>query len=256
MNELITVSGVRGRLDARGNPELNLEDVARGLGFTQAKGGVEYVRWETVSRYLGGFGFSQQVGKDDFIPENIFYKLCFKAENHTAIAFQDKVTDEILPAIRKHGAYLTPQKIEEVLLNPDTIISLATQLKAEREQRMALESKVEQDKPRVLFAAAVETAKTSILVGEFAKILKQNGVDMGQNRFFEWLRENGYLIKRKGTDWNMPTQRSMEAGLFEIKETAIAHADGHTTISKTTKVTGKGQTYFVGIFLGTDRQAG
>lgn len=223
--------------------------MARGLGFTQNKGGVEYVRWETVNRYLTGFGFSQQVGKDAFIPENIFYKLCFKAESQTAIAFQDKVTDEILPAIRKHGAYMTPEKIEEVSLNPDTIITLATQLKEERAQRMALESKIEQDKPKVLFAAAVETSKTSILVGEFAKILKQNGLDMGQNRFFEWLRNNGYLIRRKGTDWNMPTQRSMEMGLFEIKETAIAHADGHTSINKTTKLTGKGQAYFSGIFL-------
>ena len=255
MNDLITVSGVRGRLDANGNPELNLEDVARGLGFTQSKGGVEYVRWERIRQHLTSWGFPAS-GESAFIPENIFYKLCFKAESQIAIAFQDKVTDEILPAIRKHGAYLTPQKIEEVFLNPDTIISLATQLKAERAQRMALESKVEADKPRVLFAAAVETAKTSILVGEFAKILKQNGVNMGQNRFFEWLRENGYLIKRKGTDWNMPTQRSMEAGLFEIKETAIAHADGHTSISKTTKITGKGQTYFAGIFLGAERQAG
>lgn len=190
------------------------------------------------------------------VNESGLYTLVLGSRKPEAKQFKRWITHEVIPAIRKHGAYLTPQKIEEVLLNPDTIISLATQLKAERAQRMALESKVEADKPRVLFAAAVETAKTSILVGEFAKILKQNGVNMGQNRFFEWLRENGYLIKRKGTDWNMPTQRSMEAGLFEIKETAIAHADGHTSISKTTKITGKGQTYFAGIFLGADRQAG
>lgn len=109
---------------------------------------------------------------------------------------------------------------------------------------------IEEMKPKVLFADAVSTSHTSILVGDLAKLLKQNGVDIGQKRLFEWLRENGYLIKRQGADWNSPTQRSMEAGLFEIKETVISHSDGHTSISKTTKVTGKGQQYFVNKFLG------
>lgn len=163
------------------------------------------------------------------------------------------VADEIIPSIRKHGAYMTPQKIEEVLLNPDTIIKLATELKAEQKKRVALESKVEQDKPLVAFANSVSVAKTSILVGELAKLLKQNGVDMGQNRLFAWMRENGYLISRKGTDYNMPTQRSMEMKLFEIKETTISHGDGHTSISKTPKVTGKGQIYFINLFLGTQQ---
>lgn len=111
-----------------------------------------------------------------------------------------------------------------------------------------LESKVEQDKPKVIFAEAVTTSKTSILVGELAKILKQNGIQIGQNRLFQWLRDNGYLIKRKGTDYNMPTQKSMEMGLFEIKETSVTHSDGHITISKTPKVTGKGQVYFINKF--------
>ena len=112
-----------------------------------------------------------------------------------------------------------------------------------------LEAKVEQDKPKVLFADAVATAQTSILIGELAKILKQNGVDIGQNRFFEWMRENGFLIQRKGSDYNMPTQKAMEQGLFEIKETAITHSDGHISVNKTTKVTGKGQQYFINRFL-------
>ena len=102
----------------------------------------------------------------------------------------------------------------------------------------------------MLFADAVSTAKTSILVGELAKLLKQNGVNMGQNRLFAWMRENGYLIKRQGTDYNMPTQKSMEMGLFEIKETAITHSDGHTSVSKTSKITGAGQQYFITLFLG------
>ena len=116
-------------------------------------------------------------------------------------------------------------------------------------KRVQLEAQAQKDKPKVLFADAVATAKTSILIGELAKILKQNGVDIGQNRMFEWMRRNGYLIQRKGTDYNMPTQRAMEAGLFEIKETSITHADGHVSVNKTPKVTGKGQQYFINRFL-------
>ncbi len=120
------------------------------------------------------------------------------------------------------------------------------QLKIENEQ---MGKQIQQDKPKVVFANAVSVSHTTILIGELAKILKQNGVDIGATRLFAWLRENGYLISRKGTDWNMPTQKSMELGLFEIKETTITHSDGHTTISKTTKVTGKGQQYFINKFL-------
>ena len=112
---------------------------------------------------------------------------------------------------------------------------------------------IERMKPKVIFADAVETSHTSILIGDLAKLLKQNGVDMGQNRLFAWMRENGYLISRKGTDYNMPTQRSMEMELFEIKLTTISHGDGHTSISKTPKVTGKGQIYFINLFLGTQQ---
>ena len=247
MFELITISGVRGRLDANGSPELNLEDVARGLGFTQRKGSVEYVRWERVSQYLASWSFptSGESRMPEFIPENIFYKLCFKAENEVAQKFQDIVTDEVLPAIRKHGAYLTPEKIEEVLFNPDTIIAIATQLKEERQKRVALEATVAEQRPKVLFADAVSVSETTILVGQLAKFLKQNGIDIGQNRLSEWLRENGYLIRRRGTDRNFPTQRSLELGLFEVKETAVSHSDGHVTISCTPRVTGKGQQYFL-----------
>lgn len=112
-----------------------------------------------------------------------------------------------------------------------------------------LKIEVQEMKPKALFADAVSVSKTTILVGELAKILKQNGVNIGANRLFAWLRESGYLISRKGTDWNMPTQKAMELGLFEIKETTVTHSDGHTTISKTTKVTGKGQQYFINKFL-------
>jgi len=183
------------------------------------------------------------------INESGLYSLVLSSKLPTAKQFKRWVTAEVIPSIRKHGAFMTPETIEKVLLNPDTIINLASQLKSEREKRIALEGKVEEDKPKVIFADAVSTAKNSILIGELAKLLKQNGVDMGQNRLFKWLREHGYLIKREGLDYNMPTQRSMELGLFEIKETAITHADGHISISKTPKVTGKGQQYFVNLFL-------
>lgn len=139
-------------------------------------------------------------------------------------------------------------QIEKDWNSPEKIMARALQIA--KDKIMRLETKVEEDKPKVLFADAVSASHTSILVGELAKLLRQNGADIGQNRLFAWLRDNGYLIRRGGTDYNMPTQRSMEMGLFDIKETAITRSDGSITISKTVKVTGKGQTYFVNKFLG------
>lgn len=183
------------------------------------------------------------------VNESGLYNVILRSDKPEAKPFRKWVTSEVLPSIRKHGAYMTPQKIEEVLLNPDTVIQLATNLKTEREKRMELERQAEKDKPLVTFANSVSVAKTSILIGELAKLLKQNGIEMGQNRLFTWMRKNGYLISRKGTDYNMPTQRSMEMKLFEIKETTISHGDGHTSLNKTPKVTGKGQIYFINLFL-------
>lgn len=140
--------------------------------------------------------------------------------------------------------------VEERWNSPDAVMARALRM-ADRELHKLeahcaqLEQKAERDKPKVLFSDSVATSETSILVGELAKILKQNGVNTGQTRLFSWLRDHGYLIKRKGTDYNMPTQRAMEVGLFEVKQTCITHADGHVTVSKTPKVTGKGQIYFV-----------
>ena len=242
-NEIITIKNVRGYIDEKGTAWLNLEDVARGLGFTQIKNKKEYIRWETVISYCNEF--SQQVGKESFIPENVFYKLCMKANNEVARKFQDRVCDEILPSIRKYGMYAT----DELLDNPDLIIKMATRLKEEKAKNKELEDKMKEDKPKVLFADSVETSKNTILIGELAKIIKQNGVDIGQKRLFTWLRDNGFLIKREGTDYNMPTQKSMELKLFEIKETAVTHSDGHISINKTPKVTGKGQVYFINKFL-------
>ena len=145
-------------------------------------------------------------------------------------------------------------KCEEAWNSPEMILARANQIQSHMIEDYTkkiefLENKVKEDKPKVLFAESVATSKTSILVGDLAKIIKQNGVDIGQKRLFTWLRDNGFLIKREGTDYNMPTQKSMELELFEIKETAVTHADGHISISKTPKVTGKGQIYFINKFI-------
>ena len=249
-NEIITIKNVRGYIDEKGIAWLNLEDVAKGLGIVKKdkKNGKEYIRIhsQNIKRWLIDFGLIKS--EDDlpeYIQENIFYKLCMKADNEVARKFQDRVCDEILPSIRKYGMYAT----DELLDNPDLIIKMATRLKEEKAKNKELEDKMKENKPKVLFADSVETSKNTILIGELAKIIKQNGVDIGQKRLFTWLRDNGFLIKREGTDYNMPTQKSMELELFEIKETAVTHSDGHISINKTPKVTGKGQVYFVNKFL-------
>ena len=182
------------------------------------------------------------------INESGLYSLILSSKLPKAKEFKHWVTSEILPAIRKHGAYMTDSVIEQALTSPDFLIQLATQLKEEQAQRKVLEERVEADRPKVLFADAVETSQTSILIGDLAKLIKQNGVDIGQKRLFAWMRENGYLIK-SGSSTNMPTQRSMDMKLFEVKERSISNPDGSVRVTKTTKVTGKGQTYFINIFL-------
>lgn len=142
-------------------------------------------------------------------------------------------------------------QVEKDFNSPEKIMARAL-LMADKKVHQ-LEAKIEADRPKVLFAEAVSASHTSILVGELAKLLKQNGVDMGANRLFNWLRTHGYLIKRNGRDWNMPTQKSVEMGLIRVKETSITHADGHITVSKTPLVTGKGQQYFINKFLNQER---
>ena len=190
---------------------------------------------------------------ENFLTESGVYKLIFKSRSDGAEKFQDWIADEVLPSIRKHGAYMTPQRIEDLLANPDTIIQLATTLKEERAKRIELENKVEEDKPKILFANAVETAKTSILIGELAKLIKQNGINIGQQRLFEHLRKGGYLSKRRGEMWNIPTQKSMNLGLFEIKKRVIQNPDGSSRVTRTTKVTYKGQEYFIGKYLTNEK---
>lgn len=183
------------------------------------------------------------------INESGLYSLILLSKLPNAKKFKKWVTSEVLPTIRKHGAYMTENTLEEALTNPDFLIKLATELKEEQSKRKALEEEKKLNAPKVIFADAVSTSKTSILIGELAKILKQNGIETGQRRLFEWLRVNKYLISRKGTDYNMPTQKSMELGLFDIKESVHLDSNGVNVITKTPKVTGKGQQYFINKFL-------
>lgn len=199
---------------------------------------------EMIAQYQNGTLVKTQT---ILINESGLFSLALSSKLPKAKEFKRWITKEVIPSIRKHGGYLTPDKLEEVLTNPDTIIKFATELKQERAKRIEHEQKIEADKPKVLFAEAVETAKSSILVGELAKLIKQNGIDIGQQRLFNFMRENGYLIKQKGSAYNMPTQKSMNLGLFEIKERTINHSD-HVEIVKTPKVTGKGQIYFINMF--------
>lgn len=184
------------------------------------------------------------------------YSLVLGSRKPEAKAFKRWITHEIIPAIRKHGGYLTHEKVEEALLNPDVLIRLATDLKTEREARIEAEAqkqrlcaKVEADAPKVLFADSVSASTQSILVGELAKLLRQNGANFGQNRLFERLRNDGYL-HRGGSQKNMPTQRAMDLGLFEVQERTINNPDGSIRLTKTPKVTGKGQVYFINRYLG------
>ena len=180
------------------------------------------------------------------INESGLYSLILSSKLPNAKRFKHWVTSEILPSIRKHGMYAT----DELINNPDVFIQVLQELKAERERKAALEAQAEANRPKIIFADAVAASHNSILIGDLAKLIKQNGVDIGQKRLFEWLRNNGYLMK-SGASYNLPTQKSMELKLFEIKERTINNPDGSIRTTKTTKVTGKGQQYFINKLLST-----
>lgn len=176
------------------------------------------------------------------------YTLVLGSRKPEAKAFKRWVTHEVIPSIRKHGMYATPTTIEQMIADPANAIKVFSALKQEQERRKELEATVEHNAPKVLFADAVAASHTSILIGDLAKLIRQNGVEVGQNRLFQWLRDNGYLCST-GEWYNLPTQKSMELKLFEVKETTISNPDGSIRITRTTKVTGKGQAYFVNKFL-------
>ena len=176
------------------------------------------------------------------------YSLVLGSRKSEARAFKRWITHDVIPAIRKTGMYATPATVEAMLANPDTMIQVLQAFKDEREQRLALQMQAIEDAPKVAFADAVETSTDSCLVGQLAKIIRQNGYEIGANRLFEYLRREGYLCKT-GSNRNMPTQRSMEAGWFEVKESVLENPDGSIRVVRTPKVTGKGQIYFINQFL-------
>ena len=220
------------------------KDVAKILRYSNTQ---RSVNAHVDSEDKRGYQISTPYGTQEMtvINESGLYSLILSSKMPQAKEFKHWVTSEVLPAIRKHGAYMTDKKAFDVVHNAN---GLADLLQQAADQLKAKDIQIAEMKPKALFADAVSTSDSSILIGQLAKILRQNGVEIGQNRLFAWMREHGYLGKR-GSNRNVPTQRAVVQGLFKTKETAVTHADGHTTIQITTKVTGKGQQYFINKFL-------
>lgn len=227
-----------------GQPWFVGKDVARALGYKNIS--------DALNKHV--FDEDKGVAKCDtlggnqimtIVSESGMYSLIFGSKLERAKSFKHWVTSKVLPDIRKTGMYAT----DELINNPDLLIQVATQLKEERQAREQLELINQANQPKVLFADSVASSRQTILIGDLAKLIKQNGYDIGQNRLFEWLRANGYLISRNGESYNMPTQRAMDLELFEVKERTHLNPDGSVRLTKTTKVTGKGQVYFINKFL-------
>lgn len=218
------------------------KDVATSLGYERATKAIQDHVSEEDKDEIPIQDSIGRMQKTPIINESGLYALIFGSKLESAKRFKHWVTSEVLPSIRKTGGYQmqTPQGKELLAL------AVLEAQKTIEEQT----SQIEEMKPHAVLGQAITTANTSILVGDLAKILKQNGIEIGAKRLFQWMRENGYLIKRKGTDWNLPTQRSMEMGLFEIKESVHIDGNGCNRITRTPKVTGKGQQYFANKFLG------
>ncbi len=242
-------------LELNGEPWFVGKDVAEVLRYAKPTDAVRK-HVDDEDRGISKMGTPSGIQEMTIINESGLYSLILSSKLPTAKAFKRWVTSEVLPAIRRTGGYIptTPQMSEQEIMARAVQISMNT-IKHQKEQLDRQAEQLEQQAPKVLFADSVASSSSSILVFDLAKLLKQNGVNMGGNRLFAWLREHGYLVKRKGSDYNMPTQKSMNLGLFEIKESTHTHADGHTTVNRTPKVTGKGQIYFVSKFLEKELQS-
>jgi len=225
-----------------GEPFFVAKDVADILGYSETSvmlrrlDADEYLKIEPT--FIAGA--NKMAREFTVINESGLYSAVLGSKKPQAKQFKKWVTGEVLPTIRKHGAYLTDSKIEEVLTDPDTIIKLATQLKEEREARKKAETKVVELKPKAAFADAISSSNSSVLIGEFAKIISNNNFKIGQNKLFAWLREVGYLMS-KGERYNQPYQKYIDNGYFEVIERVVHNSDGSTRITVTTKITGKGQ---------------
>lgn len=225
-----------------GEPWFVVADVARVLELSNPSMVAQSIEQDDLSSadVIDSIGRTQRAHATN---EAGLYRLIFQSRKVEAKLFQRWVTHEVLPQIRRTGSYSVSPAVPQSL--PEALRAYADEV----EQFLALEARVEADAPKVLFADSVATADTTILVGDLAKILRGNGVEVAANRLFAMLRDDGYLMRRAGSDWNMPTQYAIELGLFQVKETEITHADGHVTVSKTPKVTGKGQQYFVSRYM-------
>ncbi len=237
-------------IEENGEPWFVAKDIASALGYMKPRNAVyQHVAEED----RGSLVLETPGGKQPFITinESGLYSLILSSKLDSAKKFKRWVTSEVLPTIRKHGAYLTDKKAESLF----TQEGLADLLMQAGQQLKEKELIIQTMQPKALFADAVSSSRTTILIGDLAKLLKQNGYDTGQKRLFQQLREEGFLIKRQGTDYNSPTQRAMEMGLFEIKEGYRVNADGTTVTTKTTKVTGKGQVYFINRYIGKNKSS-
>ncbi|WP_276888518.1 phage antirepressor KilAC domain-containing protein [Faecalibaculum rodentium] len=247
MNEIQTFdfdgSGIR-TLTIDEEPYFVGKDVAQVLGYRDTADALKK-HVDEEDKLTRQFADSGQRREMKIINESGLYSLILGSKLPEAKRFKRWVTSEVLPSLRRNGMYA----MDELLDNPDLAINALQKLKEEREARRQLELQNEQMKPKALFAEAVETSSTSILIGDMAKLLRQNGVEVGQRRLFDWLRTNGWLMK-SGESRNMPTQKAMEKGYFEIKERTISNPDGSVRITKTTKVTGKGQVWLTNEFMG------
>ena len=232
-------------LEIDGNPWFVGKDVANKLGYAKPQNALaKHVDEDDALKR----GVTDTIGRKQdmtLINESGLYSLVLSSKLPSAKRFKKWVTSEVLPAIRKHGAYLTDEKAYDVTHNPNALADLLLQAGEQLKQKELI---IQEMTPKAVFADAVETSKSSILVGELAKILKANGIDVGQKRLFAWLRANGYLMQ-KGESYNLPTQKSMDLGLMEIKKTTIVCSDGKVITNSTAKITGKGQVYFVNKFL-------
>lgn len=232
-----------------GEPWFVAKDVCSVLEITNPRDAVERLDHDekgvVLTDTLGG---KQNI---TYINEAGLYTLVLGSRKPEAKHFKRWVTHEVLPSIRKHGLYAT----DDLLNDPDLAIKAFTALKEERVKNKALKAKAEQDKPKVLFADSVTASSSSILVGDLSKIIKQNGVDIGEIRLWQWLRDKGYAIKEKGHSYNMPTQKSMDLKVMEVKEGIRMNSEGDSKITKTTLITGKGQVYFVNKFLAREASA-
>ncbi len=238
-------------LNIDGKPYFVGKDIADILGYANpSKALADHVDEEDKLNNESLVSLGQRGGW--LINESGLYSLILSSKMPNAKKFKRWVTSEVLPAIVHKGVYMTDKKAYDIT-HDRSGATLADLLQQAADQLKQKDIQIAEMKPKALFADAVATSNRSILVGELAKLIRQNGVDIGQNRLFTWLREHGYLIKRKGTDYNMPTQKSVAMGIFQIKETSITHSNGTVTLTKTAKVTGKGQQYFINKFLCSQR---